>query len=100
MATADYAVSERMEKSVVWQRIDNANSRKWLRTLRATDKVTTGLAHDQAVSRMAEVESFSNVTNTTASKVGDSPLWEVKYTITQEEWENLGRYIGGIYQGP
>lgn len=89
-----------MEKTVVWQRIDNATSRKWLRTLRVTDKVTTGLTYGQAVSRMAEVESFNNVTNTTASKVGDSSLWEVRYTITQEEWGNLGRYIGGIYQGP
>lgn len=99
MATPDFATSARMEKTVVWQRIDAASSRKWLRTLRVTDKLTTGLTYDQAVSRMAEVEAFDNVTNTTASKVGASSLWEVKYTITEETWENLGRYIGGIYQG-
>ena len=100
MSTATFPIASRLEITIVWQRIDSASSRKWRKKVRISDMVVNGLeSFDEAKAKMEEVEMFANVTNTTSSKVGDSSLWQVNYTVTIEEWENLGRYIGGIYQG-
>jgi hypothetical protein len=99
MAGTEKTVGSSMESKIIWQKIDNANTRKWKLTTRFVDKECVGLnGFLEADAKMLEVESYTNVTNTSSAPSGGN-LWTVKFTITQETWENLGRYIGGIYQG-